>query len=401
MIYSPVMGQTLSELLDEPIEAVKCRARNALDDVLASRAGKVVLFGSGNLGRQAAKLLRGIGIEPLAFTDNNPDRWGTEVEGLPVLEPAEAARRYGSDSTLLVTIWNEFHWFSETQQKMSDLGCSQIAPYTWLHWRFPEALLPCLLNDRPHLVYEDKLRVLAASTIWADEQSAQLYVTNVRLRALGQLGDLPGRPAENTYFPMDILALTETEHFLDCGATRGEMTQDVLLKFGDSFATFHALEADQISFERLAGYHRQLSEPIRTKVILYNLAVGAKRGIVHFTSTGGTGSKISDVGVKVECVPIDELFENKPLTFLKMDIEGAEFDSLLGARKVIERDRPVLAICLYHTQNDLWRIPLLVREMLPEHQLFLRAYEGDGFQTVLFAVPTHKVRAQAAGPRNV
>ena len=75
---------------------------------------------------------------------------------------------------------------------------------------------------------------------------------------------------------------------------------------------------------------------------------------------------------------------------IKMDIEGAEYDALLGARKVIERDKPILAICVYHTQNDIWRIPLLIREMLPEHKLYLRAYEGDGFQTVAFAVPPHR-----------
>jgi hypothetical protein len=57
---------------------------------------------------------------------------------------------------------------------------------------------------------------------------------------------------------------------------------------------------------------------------------------------------------------------------------------------VIERDRPILAICVYHTQSDIWRIPLLAREMLPEHRFYLRAYEGDGFQTVFYAVPPER-----------
>jgi hypothetical protein len=58
---------------------------------------------------------------------------------------------------------------------------------------------------------------------------------------------------------------------------------------------------------------------------------------------------------------------------------------------VIERDQPILAICVYHTQNDIWRIPLLLHEMLPQHKFYLRGYEGDGFQTVLFAVPPGRV----------
>jgi len=79
-----------------------------------------------------------------------------------------------------------------------------------------------------------------------------------------------------------------------------------------------------------------------------------------------------------------------------MDIEGAEFDALRGARKVIERDRPLLAICVYHTQDDIWRIPLLIHEMVPGHHLFLRAYEGDGFQTVVYAIPPWRLIARAA-----
>ena len=74
-----------------------------------------------------------------------------------------------------------------------------------------------------------------------------------------------------------------------------------------------------------------------------------------------------------------------------MDIEGAEFDALRGGSNVIRRDRPILAICVYHNQNDIWRIPLLIHEMIPEHKLYLRAYEGDGFQTVMYAVPPERL----------
>jgi len=380
-------------MLEEPIESVEHRERHTLEDLLSSQSQRVVLFGAGNLGKQAAAALRGIGIEPLAFSDNSPSRWGATLDGLQILEPAEAARLYGTNSTFLVTIWNAFHWFRETKQQLSSLGCSQVVPYTYLHWRFPEIFLPCLLNDLPRFVYADRNRVLVAENIWADEQSREIYRLNVRMRALGILDDLPGRPAENTYLPLDILALGDAERFLDCGATNGEMTEELLLKIGDRFAAFHAIEADRISFERLESYHRQLPAGIRLKVKLHNCAVGAKRGLVHFSNTGGTGSRIADEGVTVECVPIDELLEDDTLTFLKMDIEGAEYDSLLGARKLIERDQPILAICVYHTQNDLWRIPLLAREMLPKHKLFLRSYEGDGIQTVLFAVGPEKLRS--------
>jgi hypothetical protein len=59
---------------------------------------------------------------------------------------------------------------------------------------------------------------------------------------------------------------------------------------------------------------------------------------------------------------------------------------------VIERDQPILPICVYHTQRDIWRIPLLLQEMLPRHKLYLRAYEGDGYQPVLFSIPEKRAQ---------
>jgi hypothetical protein len=100
----------------------------------------------------------------------------------------------------------------------------------------------------------------------------------------------------------------------------------------------------------------------------------------------------------VQCYPLDDLSIAQPVTLIKMDIEGAEYAALLGARNVIARDKPLLAICVYHTQEDIWRIPLLIRSMLPEHRLFLRAYEGDGFQTVVYAVPADRVLPRRATP---
>jgi FkbM family methyltransferase len=386
------MHQTLADLLHEPVEAVKHREAHALEALLASRNDRVVLFGTGNLGKRAVGLLRQIGIEPLAFTDNNKNLWGSEIQGLKVLAPAEAAKLYGEDATFLITIWNEFHWFRETADQLRSLGCTQIAPYTYLYWRFPEVFLPFLLNELPHNLYADLDRVLAAETLWADEQSSDIYRANIRLRALGDPYDVPGRPVENTYLPLDLFHLLDTESFLDCGATGGEMTQDLLRKRGTQFSAFHALEADQISFHKLESYKEGLPAGTKDKLALYNCAVGGKRGVVHFTNTGETGSRISEQGVAVELIPIDELFAGTPLTFVKMDIEGAEFDSLSGARAVLQRDQPVLAICVYHTQNDIWRIPIFAREMLPEHKLFLRSYEGDGFQTVMYAIPPERVR---------
>lgn len=382
---------SLAELFQEPITAVIERERTALELLLEKSNGRIVLFGAGTLGKRALTLLRGIDCAILAFSDNNPNAWNSQIEGVPVLPPRQAASLYGKSALFLVTIWNEFHWFNETNQQLRSCGCENVSPYPPLHWRFPETFLPCLLNDLPSKVIRDRDFVLDAGSVWGDELSQAIFEANVRLRIRGELDGIPARPTENTYLPSDLIRFCNDDCFLDCGATVGEMLQDLTRKRGAGFKRFNALEADDISFPKLKRYCDSLPEPLKSKVRLFHRAVGATSGFVLFTHTGQTGSKVSNSGERVACYSIDESFSNEPLTFVKMDIEGAEYDALLGARKTIERDRPTLAICVYHTQSDIWRIPLLVRDMVPEYKLYLRSYEGDGFQTVMYAVPPNRV----------
>ena len=146
----PTSAVSLRDLLTEPPDAVRSRERTALDALLTEQGGQVVLFGAGSVGTRALTQLRGLGIEPLCFSDNNAARWNTTIDGCTVLAPEDAAARYGANALFLVTIWNAAHWFVETLAQLKGLGCKSISSYSPLFWRFPETFLPCLLNDQPH-----------------------------------------------------------------------------------------------------------------------------------------------------------------------------------------------------------------------------------------------------------
>ena len=67
-----------------------------------------------------------------------------------------------------------------------------------------------------------------------------------------------------------------------------------------------------------------------------------------------------------------------------MDIEGAEFDALHGAKKTIIRDKPLLAICLYHLRGDVFAIMDYLHQLLPEYRFILRHYTSEMSETVLY-----------------
>jgi FkbM family methyltransferase len=391
----PVPPPSLKELLNEPVPSVVKRERDALENLIEEQNNRVLLFGAGSLGTRTLRELRGIGIEPLAFSDNNKERWGSTIDGCPVLPPAEAAARYGSDTLFIVTIWNAAHWFVETLEQLRSLGCKHVSSYSPVYWRFPETFLPFLLNDHPHKVYEDAQRVLKAEELWADQTSLDAYRSHVYWYATGDASQMPPRPLEDSYFPADVFAISPLDAIVDCGAFDGDTVKQVIDRVGDKFAAVHAIEADPLSLEKLGKYLRELSPELRNKIHVHACAVCLERMKLRFEITGGVDSKICEEGgVEVDGIPIDDLFADIPITMIKMDIEGAEYDALLGGRKTIQRDQPILAICVYHAQNDIWRIPLLIHEMVPRHKFFLRANEGDGLQTVFYAVPPNRLLSE-------
>ncbi|MDE6744087.1 MAG: FkbM family methyltransferase [Lachnospiraceae bacterium] len=97
-------------------------------------------------------------------------------------------------------------------------------------------------------------------------------------------------------------------------------------------------------------------------------------------------SMITDNGDnEIEVDSIDRLID-KEVTFIKMDLEGSEYEALLGAEKMIKRSKPKLAICVYHKPEDIWKLPWLIYKFNPEYKFYMRHYSFSWSETVLYAL---------------
>ena len=85
--------------------------------------------------------------------------------------------------------------------------------------------------------------------------------------------------------------------------------------------------------------------------------------------------------------PIDLTREMAAERGREVDIEGFEVDALQGARETIQRQAPVLAVCVYHRQDHLWRIPLLLSSLRDDSAFFLRPHNEEGWDLLCYAVP--------------
>ena len=79
--------------------------------------------------------------------------------------------------------------------------------------------------------------------------------------------------------------------------------------------------------------------------------------------------------------------ERASVTFIKMDVEGAELKALYGAEKIIKANRPKLAICLYHKPEDIIEIPEYIINLGLDYSLYIRHQSFCTGETILYAAP--------------
>ncbi|CAK7052170.1 MAG: hypothetical protein DELT_01092 [Desulfovibrio sp.] len=132
---------------------------------------------------------------------------------------------------------------------------------------------------------------------------------------------------------------------------------------------------------------------LEEQIIVCPYALSDTIGTARFAASLGGGSNLNEHGaMTVDLTTIDEMAKQweRPVSFIKMDIEGAELAALQGAVETIHRDRPKLAISLYHKPEDLFELPFFLKEHCTDYSFFVR---GDA-EFVLFAVPNEKIASR-------
>ncbi len=374
----------LDLLLSESPEAANTRAQSALDVARQGLGDRIVIYGAGNLGRRVLAMARNSGLEVVAFADANSARWGELCEGVPLLSPEQAARRYASEALFVVAVWHPAltGGMRDILSMLHGLGC-RTAPFVFLFWK----------NSVSHLLFDLPGKLLAQSD--AVRRAFQLldedagFVRQVKFRLYADF-DAQAAPAnEPQYFPDRLFSHDPDECFVDCGAFDGDSLSDFYQWSEGRFRSAIAFEAEPVNFSRLQQFAASGPHPAKTRLI--QAAVSDSIGKLRFSGSGlASAAASADGEIEVDCVTMDHALESDRPTFIKMDIEGAEIAALQGAAGIISRHQPVLAICVYHQIDHLWNVPLLAGRLLGPAKLILRPYRVDGFDTVCYAIPAHR-----------
>ena len=180
------------------------------------------------------------------------------------------------------------------------------------------------------------------------------------------------------YFDLDLIPTCNEEVFVDLGAYTGDSTISFLRNYGDSYKKIYSYEITPETYQILVSNLKDYPN-----VVCYLKGVGDTRSSLSVVNSSADASAntvfVSDNGT-IPMVTLDEDIGEK-LTMIKADIEGFEQEALLGAINHIKNDHPKLLISVYHKNEDLWKIPKMIKEIDPTYKFYLRYHGGNVYPT--------------------
>ena len=250
--------------------------------------------------------------------------------------------------------------------------------------------VPDFLNIPKPFMDIDFVRQNAASfdrayELFADDLSRATYIAAINTKINDDLEYIkPCVRLSHLYFS-DEFPLSGDEVLLDVGGYTGDSVQDFIATTKGHYRGIISLEPFSASFEKLSALVDALGRPDVTA-----LKVGAwdqKMTVPFATNPLDIDNRITGNGDRrIEVDTIDNILAGgDQITFIKMDINGAEYRALSGARETIRKSRPKIAVKL-HVKEDLYRLPLLLKEIAPDIKLYLRQRNFMSMMLVLYGV---------------
>lgn len=214
-------------------------------------------------------------------------------------------------------------------------------------------------------ITENEEKFERAYSLLADEESKRVYKDILNFKVSGKIKYLLTSFCDKSKVYSDILNLNENEEIIDLGAYDGDTIREFTAATGGKYKHITALEPDKKSYKKLLKNTDGMKN-----ISTLNMGVWSKRDTLIFDAEAGRNSKLSAEGVSVEVTDIDSL--NIAPTFIKMDIEGSEMKALEGAEKTIKKYLPKLYICAYHRNEDLFALPLKIKELSEKYKIYFR-----------------------------
>lgn len=389
---------------ETPRDVLKAQLIDRLGKVyLSMKSSNIVIWGTGAYGKWLLSFLTSLGINKkvCCFCDSfHDDSKSDYIETIPVYSPSKCASLFHSATFIIASDYYEEILNSISKSSYSDIDTfvldhdnkmleKQLIYYT----NPPDPIRVVGFNYTWFPVYgeadkSNKLKMMLdyIDANLADQESRDIIHNRCKTFLTGDLSYIDkNKINSHSYFSQDFYPISSDEVLFDCGAFTGDTIEDFVTFTNKKYKKIVAFEPDEKNVKRLNAFINNKIE----NVVVIQKATGDKNGKVAFLNNGNMFSKTVDVKdcsdeLSVDIVRLDNYIDYHP-TLIKMDIEGAELESLIGASQIIKTQKPKLAICIYHMPFDFYDIPKFLKSLVPEYKFKVRQHEPGFCETVLYA----------------
>lgn len=350
----------------------------------------LVIYGGGHTGKTVIQLFMSKNCSINYIVDDNEDLHGQYINNIEIISYSQFvnwSKEYDSVNVVMTTIYGK-----KILQKLSSLSNIQIYElYDWYNREVGDDKYwysQINVQMESYKIFKEHMETLQNK--WEDEESITVidrlmdYFNTKKTNALIEICT-----SDEQYFISEVKkAIKNPLNIIDAGAYQGELLQSLKNQNID-FVKWYCFEADNNNFNFLV-HNSKKNGLYGTQQICINKGLWSKTGKLFFENGQGNQSRIVDhkTDDMISTVSIDDYMQGEKCDYIKMDIEGAELPALQGGIKTIKRDRPILAISIYHSLEDFWKIPEYLMKELTDYRYYVRHHTFMFVDTVLYAIPS-------------
>lgn len=334
---------------------------------------KKVIFGGGACGSSCIGFLKQCDIDIDYFCDNNLKFRDIKIRGVEYISPNDLLK---IKEKMIVII--AVRKYQDIYEQLMAIGieAENIAIVN----------ADILTFQANYFISSGQISVLdlcrsvcSVVDVCEDELSAKILYQTLKRYILN-----PEEIIENTgkaYFIPEV-GKRKQEVFVDVGAYNGDTLDEFLREYNNSFERYYAFELNIDNYKNLCSRVEKIPDFIRNKIAVYNIGLWSEKAEIKYNSNDA-GTSIASYG---ECKGVVDKLDNilkEKVTYIKMDIEGAEIAALKGSMGLLHKYRPTCAICVYHSINDIIKIPIMLKEL--GYRIIIRHHETNASEIVCYA----------------
>lgn len=210
-------------------------------------------------------------------------------------------------------------------------------------------------------------KMVKAYSLMSDNLSKKVYKNILNFYYTGSMELLDEVTTDKDEAFTNILKLKSNEVYLDLGAYNGDTIDEFLHYSGGAYRKIIALEPNSKNFEKLKKHCSQMK-----KVELWQLGAYSKNTTLYFNNKAGRNSAITAEGTPTRVVSADAILAGIAASYVKADVEGADYQTLLGMKNTLKNFKPKLNFSAYHRFEDIFELPLLINELNSDYKVFVR-----------------------------